>query len=69
MDIREQIRLLDRLYEMEKNSKQRQLDTIRYQFNMYRTNYESKRQKLVEQLLQRKETNEKRAQKSENREL
>ena len=69
MDIREQIRLLDRLYEMEKNSKQRQLDTIRYQFNMYKTNYESKRQKLVEQLLQRKETNEKRAQKSENREL
>lgn len=69
MDIRQQIRLLDRLYEMKKDSRQRQLDTIRYQFNMYKANYESKRQELVEQLLQGKETNGKGAQKSENREL
>lgn len=69
MDIREQIRLLDRLYEMEKNSRQRQLDTIRYQFNMYKANYESKRKELVEQFLQGQETNGKQAQKSENRNL
>ena len=54
---------------MKKDSRQRQLDTIRYQFNMYKANYESKRQELVEQLLQGKETNGKGAQKSENREL
>lgn len=69
MDIREQIRLLDRLYEMKKDSRQRQLDTIRYQFNIYKANYESKRQELVAQLLQGKETNGKQVQKSENREL
>lgn len=69
MNIREQIRLLDRLYEMEKNSKQRQLDTIRYQFNIYKANYEAKRQELVAQLLKGEKTNEKRAQTSENREL
>ena len=69
MDIRQQIRLLDRLYEMKKDSRQRQLDTIRYQFNIYKDNYERKRQELVAQLLQGKETSGKGAQKTENREL
>ena len=68
----EQIRLLDRRYDMELGYRQRQIDNIRYHFNIYKASYKHERQALIaqkDQIIQEQETNEKKAQKSENREL
>ena len=47
-EILEDIRLLDKSFDFEKRRVIRQVDNIKYKYQNFKTNYERKREKLIE---------------------